>query len=258
MRSGLITGNKTPEQIKSMRRGGKILAKILRELVEFAQPGVTGLEIDSFARKKLVEYGAESAYLLPEVNFPGVVCISKNECVVHGIPDSEPLEEGDVVSFDMVIVYEGMMVDACVTAYIGENPSSAIKHLLNDTQKALAAGISVVKPGVKTGDIGEIIEKSLKKSKLGNIYQLVGHGIGEKMHMPPEIPNFGRRGRGEVLQAGDTFCIEPMTSLGKGDVVFGDGEGDTWSVYMKDGSLSAHFEHTVLVTDSGVKILTVE
>ena len=157
----------------------------------------------------------------------------------------------------MVIIYKEMMVDACVTSSVGGNSNSAVKHLLNDTQKALAAGIATIKPGVKTGDIGAAVEKSLKKSKLGNVYQLVGHGIGEKMHMPPEVPNFGKKGRGTVLQVGDTFCIEPMTSLGKGDVIF-DQDGDEWSVYMKDGSLSAHFEHTVLITEDGVEVLTLE
>ena len=257
MRSGLITGDKTLAQIEAMREGGKILARILRELTEFARSGVTGLEADEFARQKLAEYGAESAYLTPDVNFPGVVCISKNDCVVHGVPNGEPFEEGDVVAFDMVIIYKGMMVDACVTSCVGGNPSSAVKHLLNDTQKALVAGIATVKPGAKTGDIGAAVEKSLKKSKLGNIYQLVGHGIGEKMHRPPEVANFGKKGHGTAVQAGDTFCIEPMTSLGKGDVNF-DQDGDEWSVYMKDGSLSAHFEHTVLVTDDGVEVLTLE
>ena len=257
MRSGLITGDKTPAQIEAMREGGKILARILRELTEFARPGVTGLEVDEFARQKIAEYGAESAYLTPDVNFPGVVCISKNDCVVHGVPDNEPFEDGDVVAFDMVIIYKEMMVDACVTSSVGGNSNSAVKHLLNDTQKALAAGIATIKPGVKTGDIGAAVEKSLKKSKLGNVYQLVGHGIGEKMHMPPEVPNFGKKGRGTVLQVGDTFCIEPMTSLGKGDVIF-DLDGDEWSVYMKDGSLSAHFEHTVLITEDGVEVLTLE
>ena len=250
----LITGNKTPAQIEAMRQGGKILAKILRELCEFAKPGMTGLEIDQFARQKLAEYGAKSAYLTPEVNFPGVVCISVNDCVVHGAPNATPFEQGDVVKFDMVIEFNKMMVDSAVTTVIGEEPKGAVKHLLNDTKKALAAGISVVKPGVKTGDIGFAVETSLKKSKLGNVTELVGHWIGEKMHMKPEVPNFGRKGSGVVLQAGDTFCIEPMTSLGKGKVIF-DGE---WDVRMKDGSLSAHFEHTVLVTEDGVEILKME
>lgn len=250
----LITGNKTPEQIEAMRAGGKVLARILRELCEFAQVGVTGLETDAFARKKIAEYGAESAYLTPEVNFPGVVCISVNDCVVHGAPNDIPFEKGDVVKFDMVIKYHGMMVDSATTTVVGGELNSAVKHLLNDTKKALSAGISVAKAGVKTGDIGAAVEKSLKKSKLGNVRELVGHGIGEKMHMPPEVPNYGHAGQGVILREGDTICIEPMTSLGKGAVVF-DGE---WDVFMRDGSLSAHFEHTILITKDGAEILTQE
>lgn len=253
MRS-LVTGDKTDAQIQAMREGGKILARILRELCEFSKVGTTGLEVDAYARKKINEYGAKSAYLTPDVNFPGVVCISVNDCVVHGAPNDIPFEQGDVVSFDMVIEYKGMMTDSATTTVIGEEPKGAIKHLLNDTKKALNAGISVVKPGVKTGDIGAAVEKSLKKSKLGNVSDLVGHGVGLKMHMDPEVPNYGKSGQGVSFQVGDTFCIEPMTSLGKGSVVF-DGE---WDVRMRDGSLSAHFEHTVLVTKDGVEILTME
>lgn len=250
----LITGNKTEAQIQAMREGGKILARILRELCEFAEVGKTGIDCDKFARQKIKEYGVKSSYLTPEVNFPAVVCVSVNDCVVHGLPNEIPFEKGDVVKFDMVIEKDGMLVDSAVTTVIGEEPKGAVKLLLNETKKALSAGISVVKSGAKTGDIGEAVEKSLKKAKLGNVRQLVGHGVGLKMHMPPEVPNFGRRGTGVVLRSGDTFCIEPMTSLGKGDVIF----DDEWDVRMRDGSLSAHFEHTVLVTDDGCEILTLE
>ncbi len=255
--SDLITGNKTEAQLNAMRKGGKILARILRELCEAAKIGSTGIEIDEYARKKLKEYGVKTAYDAPEVNFPGVVCISVNDCVVHGAPNSIPFEAGDVVAFDMVIICNGMMVDSAVTTVVGEEPKGAVKHLLNDTKKALSEGISTVKAGVRVGDIGEAVERSLKKSKLGNVRDLVGHGIGKKMHMPPEVPNFGKKGKGPVLQAGDTICIEPMTSLGKGDVIF-DGTSNGWDVLMRDGSLSAHFEHTVLVTKDGAEILTIE
>ena len=217
----LITGNKTEAQIQAMREGGKIIARILRELTEFSKVGTTGLEVDAFARKKIKEYGAKSAYLTPDVNFPGVVCISVNDCVVHGAPNDTPFEKGDVVKFDMVIEFKGMMT------------------------------------GVKTGDIGAAVEKSLKKSKLGNVRELVGHGVGLKMHMAPEVPNYGKAGMGVVFQEGDTFCIEPMTSLGKGDVIF-NGTDSEWDVLMRDGSLSAHFEHTILVTKDGAEILTLE
>ncbi len=132
----LITGNKTEEQLQAMREGGKILARILRELTEFSKVGITGLEVDAFARKKIKEYGAKSAYLTPEVNFPGVVCISLNDCVVHGAPNDIPFEKGDVVKYDMVIQYKGMMVDSATTTVVGEEPKGAVKHLLNDTKKS--------------------------------------------------------------------------------------------------------------------------
>ena len=253
----LITGNKTEAQIQAMREGGKILARILREITEFAEVGKTGLEIDEFARKKIAEYGAKSAYTTPEVNFPGVVCVSVNDCIVHGAPNDTPFEKGDVVKFDMVIEYKKMLVDSCVTTVIGEEPRGAVKMLLNETKKALSAGISVVKPGCRVGDIGSAVEKSLKKAKLGNVYQLVGHGIGETMHQKPEIPNQGKAGTGATFQEGDTFCIEPMVTLGKPEVVFDKAENG-WDVLTKDGSIGAHFEHTVLVTKDGVEILTME
>lgn len=253
----LITGNKTPTQIEAMRAGGKVLARILREITEFAQVGTTGLEVDKFAREKLKEYGVKSAYLTPDINFPGVVCVSVNDCVVHGEPNSTPFEKGDVVKFDMVIIKDGMMVDSATTTVIGEEPKGAVKMLLNETKKALSAGISVVKPGVKTGDIGAAVEKSLKKAKLGNVYELTGHGIGVKIHMEPSVPNQGKAGKGVSFQAGDTFCIEPMTTLGKSEVEF-DRDGNKWDIFTRDGSLSAHFEHTVLVTEDGVEILTLE
>ena len=253
----LIIGNKTEAQIQAMREGGKILARILREITEFAEAGKTGLEIDEFARKKIAEYGAKSAYTTPEVNFPGVVCVSVNDCIVHGAPNDTPFEKGDVVKFDMVIEYKKMLVDSCVTTVIGEEPRGAVKMLLNETKKALSAGISVVKPGCRDGDIGSAVEKSLKKAKLGNVYQLVGHGIGETMHQKPEIPNQGKAGTGVTFQEGETFCIEPMVTLGKPEVVF-DKAGNGWDVLTKDGSIGAHFEHTVLVTKDGVEILTME
>lgn len=199
----------------------------------------------------------KSSYLTPEVNFPAVVCVSVNDCIVHGLPNNIPFEKGDVVKFDMVIEKDGMLIDSAVTTVIGEEPKGAVKLLLNETKKALNAGISVVKSGVKTGDIGEAVEKSLKKSKLGNIYQLVGHGIGEKIHMEPSVPNQGRAKTGVSLFAGDTICIEPMVSLGKPEVVF-EKAGNEWDVLVKDGSIGAHFEHTILVTEDGCEILTLE
>ena len=237
-----------------MRTGGKIMAKIFDELRDDTKTGMTGKEIDAWVAKKIVDYGCGVAYYEPEVDFPGSICISVNDELIHGIPKDIPLEEGDKVSYDLVIKYNGYYVDSAFTMIVGK-ASAAQKHLLSFTESALYEGIEQVRPGAKLGDIGYAVQKQLEKGKLGVITNYVGHFIGNKMHLEPEVPNFGKRGHGYTLQVGDTLCIEPMSSLGKPDnmVVQGD---DGWTVCLKDGSLGAHFEHTVLVTEDGYEILT--
>ena len=247
------TGVKTPIQLQAMRDGGKILAQIYKELRDFVQPGVSELEIDTWVEDKIHEYGATPAYKEPEVNFPGVICISVNDELVHSPPTDYKLEAGDKVGFDVAITYKGMKVDSAFTMIVGEEPKGALKHLLTTTEESLYKGIDVLKDGVKVGDIGAAVEGTLKAGKLGIIRNYCGHGIGEKLHMPPQIPNYGTAGTGAVLKAGDTICIEPMASLGKEQTYVTD---DKWTVAMKDGSLCAHFEHTVLITDDGYEILT--
>ena len=243
------------KKISAMRAGGKIMAKILAELKDYTQPGMTGKEIDAWVAKKITDDCCGVAYYEPEVNFPGSICISVNEELVHGIPKDIELEVGDKVSYDLVIKYQGYYVDAAFTMIVGGKPTAAQKHLLSFTESALYEGIEQVKPGAKLGDIGYAVEKQLEKGKLGVVRNYVGHGIGESMHMPPEVPNYGKRGQGYELKVGDTICIEPMSSLGKPDnMVVEDDDG--WTVCLKDGSLACHFEHTVLVTEDGYEILT--
>ena len=230
------------------------MARIFEELRDYTQAGMTGKEIDAWVAKKIVEYGCEVAYYEPEVDFPGSICISVNDELIHGIPKDIPLEEGDKVSYDLVIKYNGYYVDSAFTMIVGK-ATAAQKHLLSFTESALYEGIEQVRPGAKLGDIGYAVEKQLEKGKLGVIRNYVGHGIGEKMHMPPEVPNFGKRGHGYILEVGDTICIEPMSSLGKPDNVVVEGD-DGWTVCLKDGSLGCHFEHTILVTEDGYEILT--
>ena len=236
----LITGHKTSEQIDAMRQGGKILAQIFNDLRGFVHAGQTKREVDNFAAQKIIEYGADITYKTPEVNFPGAVCISVNEEVVHGVPNDQVLEVGDVVSFDLVITYKNMKVDS-------------VKHLLTATERSLYAGIDAIKGPVYTGDIGAAIEKVLRDAKLGIVRELVGHGVGLRMHMPPDIPNYGRRGSGVLLRPGDTVAIEPMATLGGEKVIELD---DDWTYATRDGSLAAHFEHTVLITETGAEIIT--
>lgn len=249
----LITGRKTPAQIEAMREGGKILARIFDDIRAFVHAGMSERDIDAYTAEKIREYGAEATYTTDEVNFPGVVCISTNEEVVHGVPTDYVLQKGDVVSFDLVITYRDMKTDAAFTMVVDEEPTGAVKHLMHLTERSLYAGIDAIKGPVRTGDIGAAVEKVLQSGKLGIVRELVGHGVGLKMHMPPDVPNYGRRGTGVLLQPGDTIAIEPMATLGGERVIELD---DNWTYATRDGSLAAHFEHTVLITEDGAEILT--
>lgn len=249
----LVTGKKTAAQIEAMREGGKILARIFEDIRGFVHRGISELEIDAFVAQKIIDYGAEATYRTPEVNFPGVICISTNDEVVHGVPTERVLQEGDIVSFDLVITYKTMKTDAAFTMVVDQEPTGAVKHLISLTERSLYAGIDAIKGPVRTGDIGAAIEKVLHTGRLGIVRELVGHGVGLRMHMPPDIPNYGRRGTGVLLQPGDTVAIEPMATLGSERVIELD---DGWTYATRDGSLSAHFEHTVLITEDGAEILT--
>ncbi len=246
---------KTPEQIQAMREGGKILGGILTDLKSHIEVGMTGLDVDAWVGAEIIKRGATATYKEPVPNFPAVICISINDAVVHGVPTDYAFEKGDVVGFDLVITYKGMKTDSAFTMVVGEEPSGVTKHLLTTTERSLYAGIDAIKgKGTYTGDIGEAVEKVLATGKLGIIEELVGHGVGLEMHMPPDVPNYGQKGRGTLLMPGDTIAIEPMATLG-GERVYTDPD-DQWTILTKDGSLAAHFEHTVLITEDGVEILT--
>lgn len=255
MAASLITGKKTPEQIQAMREGGVILARIFGDIKKFVQPGITEKQVDEFVAKKIKEYGAEATYKTSEVNFPGVICISTNEEIVHGVPTDYELEKGDIVSFDLVITYKGMKTDSAFTMVVGEEPKGAVKMLLKATEQSLYAGISAIRGPVYTGDIGAAVQAVLDKARVGIVRDLVGHGVGLKMHMPPDIPNYGRKGSGVLLQPGETIAIEPMATLGGVEIAYLD---DDWTIITRDGSLAAHFEHTVLITADGAEILTAQ
>jgi methionyl aminopeptidase len=247
------TSVKTPEQIQAMRDGGKIIATIYDDLKKYVQVGMSELEVDTWVEGEIKRYGAIATYKTSEVNFPNVICISVNNQIVHGIPSDYVFEKGDVVSFDLVVTYAGMKTDAAFTMVIGEVPTGVKKHLVNVTERSLYAGIDAITGPVRTGDIGAAVEKVLSEGKLGIIRDLVGHGVGFEMHMPPEVPNYGRKGTGTLLRVGDTIAIEPMATLGKEKIRY---ENDGWTISTRDGSLAAHFEHTVLITETGAEILT--
>jgi len=246
---------KTEAQIQAMREGGAILATIFRDLKEQVKPGVSEIAINSWVESEIARHGATPTYREPVPNFPGVICVSVNEQIVHSVPSEYEFEVGDVVSFDLVITYKGMKTDAAFTMIVGEEPKGAKKHLMNVTERSLYAGIDAIKGrGTRTGDIGAAVEKVLMDGKLGVIRELVGHGVGLAMHMDPEVPNYGTKGSGELLQPGDTIAIEPMATLGGEKIVTE--EFDNWTISTRDGSLAAHFEHTVLITETGAEILT--
>lgn len=242
------------EKINAMRQGGQILGQILADLKSHAQIGMTKREIDNWVREQITARGASVAYdELPE-KFPGAICISVNEELVHGAAQEDyVLENGDKVSFDLVIGYKGYYTDAAFTMVVG-SAHPAVRKMIKTTESALWAGISQVKPGAHIGDIGYAVETVLKRGKLGVIKNYIGHGIGTEMHMAPEIPNYGHRGRGYVLKPGDCICIEPMSSLGKPNNKVDPISG--WSVILSDGSVGCHCEHTILVTENGHEILT--
>lgn len=244
---------KTLDEIQAMREGGKLLATIYEGLKKQVHAGVTELELDAWVAREIKALGVIATYKTSEVNFPNVICISTNDEIVHGIPTEYALEQGDLVSFDLVITHKNMKTDAAFTMVVDEKPSGAKKHLLSVTERSLYAGIDAIKGPVRVGDIGAAIEEVLEAGKLGIVRDLVGHGVGREMHMAPDIPNYGRKGSGILLQVGETIAIEPMATLG-GEKIKTDSDG--WTIRTRDSSLSAHFEHTVLITETGAEILT--
>lgn len=244
---------KTAAEIEAMREGGKILATIFEGLKQQVRPGVSEKELDAWVDAEIKKHGAIATYKTDEVNFPAAICISTNEQIVHSIPTDYVLQEGDMVGFDLVITYKGMKTDSAFTVVVGDKPNGAQKHLLQATEQSLYAGVDAIKGPVRVGDISEAIEKVLKAAKVGIIRELVGHGIGHEMHQAPEIPNYGRKGTGPLLSPGDTIAIEPMATLGGEKIAT---EDDGWTISTWDGSLAAHFEHTILITEDGAEILT--
>ncbi len=251
---------KTTADIEVLAEAGKILANILEQLGVAAKPGVSTLDLDDMAME-LMEAAEVKPVLLgyhPDFApypYPAAVCISVNNCVQHGIPSADLiLQEGDVVNLDSAIDYQGLIVDSGITVGVGEISDDA-KKLLAVTQEALALGIKAAKPGNHIGDIGHAIETFVKSRGLSVVEVLSGHGVGYRVHEEPLVPNFGRPGTGPKIEVGHVYAIEPIVNLGGKEVWFDD-EGDGYSVYTEDGSISAHFEHTVAITPDGAKILT--
>jgi len=249
----MTTKVKSQAEIVAMREGGAMLAKVLRVVTADIRPGTSTLELSNLADKTLQKLGGKPAFKGYE-GFPEVLCVSVNDEVVHGIPRGDHIvKEGDIVSCDFGVLHKGLITDAAVSVIVGQPHEAKDLELINVTKKAMQKGIEAVKGGVYTGDIGAAVQRVLDGSGLGIVREFVGHGVGHELHEEPGIPNYGQKGTGFVLQPGMTIAIEPMANRGSHEVFIMD---DGWTVKTRDGSRSAHFEHTILVTDDGYEILT--
>tara|TARA_B100000508_G_scaffold31981_1_gene24562 strand:- start:7895 stop:8668 length:774 start_codon:yes stop_codon:yes gene_type:complete len=257
-----MINKKTPEEIEVLKEAGAVLARILKELAKEAVPGATTLAIDDRAMELVEEYDVEPILLgyhpgFAPIPYPAAVCVSVNNCVQHGIPSEDiVLEEGDVVNIDMSIGYDGMVVDSGITVGVGEIDDES-RRLIAVTQEALAHGIKAAKVGGHIGDISAAVQQFVESRGFSVVEVLCGHGVGYEVHEEPNIPNFGKAGTGPKIEVGHVYAIEPIVNVGKPDVYFDD-EGDGYSVYTVDDSYSAHFEHSVAITENGPLILTKE
>jgi methionyl aminopeptidase len=242
---------KTPEEIERMRVSSLIAARIRDELAEKVAPGVTTGELDAFAQELTAKLGAKSSFYGYR-GYPGHICTSVNDEVVHGIPGPRRIGIGDVVSIDVGVVYDGYVGDTAATVMVGVTDQEVIR-LVRVAEQALAAGIARAVPGGRLSDISHAIEQVVVDAGFSVVREFVGHGIGRTMHEEPQIPNFGQPGKGPRLKAGMTLAIEPMVNLGVADVeVMPDG----WTVLTKDRKPSAHVEHTIAIGEQGAEILT--
>jgi methionyl aminopeptidase len=242
---------KKGKALEGMREAGRIAAEVLRVCREAVAPGITTRDIDELCLRTTRGLGAESS-TLGYLGFPGSLCVSVNDEVIHGIPGPRVIRLGDVVSLDVTVHYNGYHGDNAVTVAVGEVPPET-RELLDVTRRALYAGIEAAKPGRHLSDVSAAVEKVAVAGHCGVVRDFVGHGIGRRMHEEPQVPNFGRPGRGPILEEGMTICIEPMFTRGSHKVEVLE---DKWTVVTRDGLPAAHFEHTVLIGPGGAEILT--
>lgn len=242
---------KTPEQIDKMAAAGEILVRTLDLIEGKIRAGVTTRELDDAAERFIRSQGATPAFKGYR-GFPGSICASPNDMVVHGIPGPYKLERGDIISVDVGVVYDGWVADAARTFPVG-SVSAVAGKLLDVTEGSLFAAVPHVKAGNRLGDVSNAIQTFVEAEGLSIVRSLVGHGIGQEMHEDPQIPNYGPAGRGPVLEEGMVLAIEPMVTAGRHQVRMAD---DHWSIFSQDGSLAAHFEFTIAVTADGPRVLT--
>ena len=244
---------KSPQEIQKMRRSGRIVRQVLDTMKSMVAPGVTTMQLEEVAARKIQELGAKPAFK-GYFDYPCVLCTSINHEVVHGIPsEKRVLKDGDIVSIDCGVLLDGYFGDAAITLPVGSGHSPEALKLLEVTEASLRKGIEAVRIGATIGDVGAAVQELVESNGFSVVRDFVGHGIGTRLHEEPQVPNFGKPGSGSKLKEGMVLAIEPMVNVGKPDVKTLD---DKWTAVTRDGSLSAHFEHCVAVTKDGPLILT--
>jgi len=249
---------KTPEDFKKMEAAGKVVSNIHYEIYEKTKSGMTLIDLDGIAKEIM-----EKSKVLPSflgypppthgaIDFPAHICASPNDVIVHGIPNDYVVKEGDIISIDVGVIFEGYHADAAFSFGVGEITEEE-KNLLSKTKHALNEGIKLVEDGQKLGTIGHKIDKIAKKNNFGNVRNYVGHGIGEEMHEEPQVPHYGKKNQGFELKTGMAICIEPMFNLGTEENFI---DEDGWTIRTLDGKKSAHWEHTIGITEEGTRVFT--
>jgi len=243
---------KSGREIKAMRQAGRIVATVLEVLKLQIKPGIKTEEFDVIVAREVERMGAKSSFKGYR-GFPANICVSVNDEIVHGIPGKRVLQEGDIVSLDFGVIFDGFQGDAAITVGVGDI-SPLARHLVETTEGALRAGMAAARAGARLGDISVAIQHYAEPRGYSVVREYTGHGIGREMHEEPQIPNFGLPGEGPVLKKGMTLALEPMVNVGGWRTRLGD---DHWTVFTSDGSLSAHFEHTIAITDGEPEVLTI-
>jgi methionyl aminopeptidase len=244
---------KSAEEIAKMRRAGRVVAGTIDRVVAAVRPGITTADLDAVAESYIDEQGAIPSFKGYK-GFPASICVSINEEVVHGIPSPRRvLAESDVVSLDFGAIWEGFHADSALTMFVGDPPSAEAEKLVRATEEALEAGISQIVPGARLSDVGAAVQQVAEGAGFSVVREYVGHGIGRSLHEDPQIPNYGEPGRGPLIKPGLVVAVEPMVNIGGWETRV---LADDWTVVTEDGSISAHFEHTIAVTEDGREVLT--
>jgi methionyl aminopeptidase len=244
---------KSAEEVERMRKAGRVVAGTIDRVVAAVRPGIPTAELDAVAEAFIHEQGAIPSFKGYK-GYPASICVSINDEVVHGIPSPKrTLAEGDILSLDFGAIWEGFHADSALTVFVGDPPSAEAEKLVRVTEEALEAGISQIAPGARLSDIGAAVQQVAEGAGFSVVREYVGHGIGRNLHEDPQIPNYGEPGRGPLIKPGLVVAVEPMVNIGGWETRV---LADDWTVVTEDGSLSAHFEHTIAVTEDGREVLT--